>query len=113
MKLELKEYIDIKEILTSGACFRVTIEEDGSITNILNDRVVNIKQDNNLLTIKSTNYDNLENIIYEYFDLNRDYTTINKEIINTNKELEKVINKCKNYRILNFSDEKLFYQNFI
>jgi hypothetical protein len=51
MKLELKEYIDIKEILTSGACFRVTIEEDGSITNILNDRVVNIKQDNNLLII--------------------------------------------------------------
>lgn len=101
MKIELKEFIDIKEILTSGACFRFKVEEDGSITNILSDRVVNIKQDNNLLTIKSTNYDGLEKIIYEYFDLNRDYNSINSEIINNNHELKKIIDKCKNYRILN------------
>lgn len=101
MKIELKEYIDIKEILTSGACFRFKVEEDGSVTNVINDRVVNIKQDNKLLTIKSSNYDNLENILYEYFDLNRDYKTINKEIVNNNKELEKIVNKCNNYRILN------------
>lgn len=101
MKIELKEYIDIKAILTSGACFRYKLEEDGSITNILSDRVVNIKQDNKLLTIKSSNYDNLENIIYEYFDLNRDYDSINKEIINKNKELKNMVNKCSDYRILN------------
>lgn len=101
MKLELNEYVDIKEILTSGACFRVKVEEDGSITNVMNDRVVNIKQDNNLLTIKSSNYENLEKVIYEYFDLNRDYKSINKEIINNNTELEKIVDKCKNYRILN------------
>ena len=101
MRLELKDFIDIKEILTSGACFRYKLEEDGSITNILSDRVVNIKQDNKLLTIKSSNYDNLENIIYEYFDLNRDYNSINKEILKNNPELENVIDKCNNYRILN------------
>ena len=101
MKIELKEYIDIKAILTSGACFRYTLEEDGSITNILTDRVINIKQDNKLLIIKSSNYDNLENIIYEYFDLNRDYNSINKEIINNNKELKNMVNKCSDYRILN------------
>ena len=101
MKIELKDYIDIKAILTSGACFRYTLEEDGSITNILTDRVINIKQDNKLLTIKSSNYDNLENIIYEYFDLNRDYNSINKEIINNNKELKNMVNKCSDYRILN------------
>ncbi len=39
--------IDIESILLSGACFRVTKENDGSFTNILNDRVVNLKQDGN------------------------------------------------------------------
>ena len=99
MTIELKEYIDIKEILTSGACFRFKVEEDGTITNVLGDRIVNIRQDNKLLTIKSSNYDNLEEVINEYFDLNRDYNKINEEIINKNKELEKVVNKCKMYSL--------------
>lgn len=101
MKIELQQNIDIKEILTSGACFRVTIEEDGSITNILKDRVVNIKQEKNILIIKSSNYDNLEEIIYEYFDLNRDYEKIKKEVLKNNKELSSMIKKCETYRILN------------
>lgn len=101
MKIKLEEEINIKDILTSGACFRVTIEEDGSITNILSDRVINIKQEQNNLYVKSNNYDNLEKIIREYFDLCRNYDEINKEILKNNKELTQVINKCKTYRILN------------
>ena len=93
--------LDVEGILFSGACFRMTKESDGSITNILKDRVVNIKQDGNVLTIISNNYNNLESIINEYFDLNRDYELINKELINNNKDLEDTINSCKNYRILN------------
>lgn len=101
MTIELNQDIDIKEILTSGACFRISIEEDGSITNILKDRIINIKQVNNILTIKSSNLDSIKEIIYEYFDLNRDYQLINKEIINNNRELKDMINKCSQYRILN------------
>lgn len=101
MTIELENYIDIKEILTSGACFRATIEEDGSITNILKDRVINIKQKEKVLTIKSSNYENIKEIIYEYFDLNRNYELINKEIVKNNKELTNMIEKCKTYRIIN------------
>ena len=54
MKIELQEEINVKDILTSGACFRVTLEEDNSITNILSDRVINIKQEKNILYIKSS-----------------------------------------------------------
>ena len=93
--------IDIKSILLSGACFRVTKEEDNSITNILKDRIINIKQDGDCLYIKSNNYDNLENIIKEYFDLNRDYKSINKELIIKNNSLRNMIESCNNYRILN------------
>ena len=93
--------INIEEILLSGACFRVKKEEDGSITNILKDRVVNLKQEGNIINIKSSNYDNIENIIKDYFDLNRNYKIINNELIKKNSSLKETINKCKNYKILN------------
>jgi len=93
--------INIEEILFSGSCFRATKENDGSITNILKDRVVNIIQDGKYINIKSSNYDNLESIIKEYFDLNRDYEKINNELSKRNNDLKEIINHCKNYRILN------------
>lgn len=100
IKLEV-ENIDIKEVLFSGACFRSTLENDGSITNILKDRVINLKQEGNTIYIKSSNYENIENIIKEYFDLNRDYNSINNELLKKNNSIKDMINECKNYRILN------------
>lgn len=93
--------INIKEILFSGACFRCILEDDGSITNILKDRVVNLKQINNKLYIKSNNYEKIKDIIYDYFDLNRDYELINNELIKSDSKLKEMIDKCKTYRILN------------
>ena len=100
IKLEV-ENIDIKEVLFSGACFRSTLENDGSITNILKDRVINLKQEGNTIYIKSSNYENIENTIKEYFDLNRDYDSINNELVKNNNSIKDMINECKNYRILN------------
>ena len=93
--------INIESILFSGSCFRAFKETDGSITNILNDRVINIKQEGEYIIVNSSNNDNLENVIKEYFDLNRDYDSINKYLIKNNKELKDMINGCSNYRILN------------
>ena len=50
IKIEVKN-LNVEDVLFSSACFRATKEQDGSITNILKDRVVNIKQDGN--TFKS------------------------------------------------------------
>ncbi len=100
MKIEVKN-LNIESILFSGACFRAIKEDDGSITNIIKDRVINIKQDGNTLYIKSSNNNNLKEIILEYFDLNRDYDSINEQLINNNINLKKMIDKCKDYKILN------------
>ena len=43
--------IDIKSILFSGECFRSKLESDGSITNILNDRIINTNENINKLII--------------------------------------------------------------
>ncbi len=99
MKIEVED-INIKEVLLSGACFRVIEESDGSFTNIIKDRIVNIKQEGSSLIIKANNYDNLKEIILEYFDLNRDYKKINLELSKDNI-MKKIIKSCNNYKILN------------
>ncbi len=45
MRIKVKNF-DLKSVITSGACFRFIEEQDGSFTNILKDRVINIKQNN-------------------------------------------------------------------
>lgn len=100
MKIEVGN-INVEEILFSGSCFRAIKEEDGSITNILSDRVINLKQNGKYIDVLSSNYDNLDSVIREYFDLNRDYEKINSELISNNKDLKEMIDKCLDYRILN------------
>ena len=68
MRIKVEDF-DLNSILFSGACFRAVLEEDGSITNILKDRVINIKQDGNYLMVESSRYEDLENVIKDYFDL--------------------------------------------
>ncbi len=93
--------IDIKSILLSGACFRVTEEQDGSLTNILIDRVVNLKQEGDNIIVNSSNMNNIEEVINNYFDLNEDYNKINNYLIDNCLDLKDTINKCKKYRIPN------------
>ena len=99
MKIEVED-INIKEVLLSGACFRIIEESDGSFTNIIKDRIDNIKQEGNTLIIKANNYDNLKEIILEYFDLNRDYKKINLEL-SKDEIMKEIVKSCNNYRILN------------
>ena len=99
MKIEVKDF-NLKDTILSGACFRVTEESDGSFTNILSDRVINIKQVSNNLIISSNNNENLKEIILEYFDLNRDYKKINLEL-SKDEIMKEIVKSCNNYRILN------------
>ena len=100
MEIEVADF-DLRSSIMSGACFRVYEEGDGSFTNILNDRVINIRQIGNKLIVKSNKKDNLKKTIMNYFDLDRDYNKINNEIINYDIEFKNIINKCHGYHILN------------
>ncbi len=100
MKINVQN-IDIKSILLSGACFRVIEEADDSFTNILSDRVVNLKQDGDIIIVNSSNMDNIKEVINNYFDLDKDYNLINEEIIKKNPKLKDMVNSCSTYRILN------------
>ena len=82
--------IDLENTITCGQIFRYIKELDNSFTIVLKDRVVNIKLDNNILYVDSNKLDNLENIIREYLDLDRDYLSIIKKI----KKLDNKLSSC-------------------
>lgn len=83
-----------------GQIFRYETEEDNSYTIILSDRVINIKQEEDTLFVKSNNYDNLEEKIYSYFDLKTDYEKINRYIINKEKSLKEVVEKSNGLKMI-------------
>lgn len=93
--------LNLKDTITCGQIFRFTLEDDNSYTVVLSDRVVNLYQDKNDLIVKSNNEQNLEKVIRNYLDLDRDYDKLNEEIINTDLSLQETVNACRGFKIIN------------
>ncbi len=94
------DYFDLKETVTCGQVFRYFVCDKG-YDIVLIDRVINIYQENNILYISSNNEDNLEEIVKDYFDLNRDYIKINNELINRDSNTKKYVDASFGMRIIN------------
>ena len=92
--------MNLSETLLSGQCFRVCKLEDGSFDVILSDRVINVFQRGSYLFVNSNNYDDLENVVINYFDLNRNYSEIINNLKMNNLDFYDVLDKCSSYRIL-------------
>lgn len=95
----LKNNIKLKETLLSGQCFRVTEENDGSFTCILDDRVINVRDDNKYLIVDSNNLNDLEEKVKYYFDLNIDYDKFDDKL-SENEYMKNIIKFCKGYKVL-------------
>lgn len=93
--------INLHDTIACGQIFRYIEEDDNSYTIILSDRVVNIRKDKNDLIIKSNNEDNLDEIIKNYLDLNRDYDKINEKIIGLDETQKHIIDSCNGFKIIN------------
>ncbi len=92
--------MNLSETLLSGQCFRVCELENGSFDVILSDRVINVFQNGNYLLVDSNNYDDLENVVINYFDLNRNYSEIIDNLKLNNPDFSDVLDNCSSYRIL-------------
>jgi len=105
--------MDLRSTLLSGQCFRITEEIDGSFTCILNDRVINIKQDSDYLEVTSNKIDNLLEVITHYFDLETDYDKYINELSNQDSYLKEISNKCSDYKILRQDKFEMFISYII
>ena len=89
--IKIVNNFDLKGSLFSGQCFRM-FEKDGYFYTIIKDRILKIKEEKEYYLIWSNNEDNLKEIVHNYFDLNRDYKKINKELVSKDSFLKEIIN---------------------
>lgn len=91
---------DPKHIFECGQAFRWNLEDDNSYTTIAYGKVINVKKENNDIIISNTDINDFNNIWYNYFDLDRNYDNIKKEL-SKDPILDEAIKFGEGIRILN------------
>ena len=92
---------ELKDIFDCGQCFRWNTEEDGSYTGVFGKNILNVKRDGKNINFKGICDGNIEDIIYDYFDLNRDYERIKETLSEIDENMKKSVLYGKGIRILN------------
>ena len=82
-----------KHIFECGQCFRWDLEEDGSYTGVAFERVINVSKKGDTVYLKNTNIEDFNNIWFDYFDLQTDYTKIKDEL----KVMDEYLNKATEF----------------
>lgn len=100
MKIEVNNF-NLKETVTCGQIFRFIVEDDDSFTVVLSDRVVNLKLDGDYLIADSSNMDDIEKVIRKYFDLDFDYDSLNKIIIDADVSKKEIVDFCSGLKMIN------------
>ena len=96
------ESFELKDIFECGQCFRWNKEKNGSYTGIFKNNVINVKKETNgEIIFKGMCEENVEDVVKEYFDLNRNYEDIKSILMNIDDNLKKSIEYGKGIRILN------------
>ena len=81
-KIILKDIKDFepKHIFECGQAFRWSAEDDNSYNTIAYGKKINVKKEKDDIILSGTNKEDFDNIWYHYFDLERDYGKIKKEL---------------------------------
>ena len=99
LKIEVN-YFNLKYTLECGQCFRWT-KEDEYYIGIIKDRVIKIKQEDSHLYILSNKEEDLEKVVKEYFELSKDYESIENRISKVDEYVKKAVSNTSGLRNLN------------
>lgn len=100
-KIKDIDSFDLKDIFECGQCFRWNEQEDGSYTGVVKNNVLNVKKENNQIIFQGKCEDNIQELVEDYFDLNRDYEEIKKDLSKIDENMKTSIEYGKGIRILN------------
>ena len=99
--LENANSFNLRDIFECGQCFRWNKEDDESYTGVIENNVLNVKNIENKIIFKGICNGNIQEIVTNYFDLNRDYTKIKNELSKIDDYLKNSIKYGEGRRILN------------
>lgn len=99
----LKNYdsFGLKDIFECGQCFRWNKEDDDSYTGIFGSNVLNVMKLGDNIIFKGICDGNIEQIVYDYFDLGRDYKSIKDTLSKIDDNMRESIEYGSGIRILN------------
>ena len=100
--LKNPETFHLKDIFECGQCFRWNEQEDGSYTGIWKENVVNVKKEGqDYIFTGICKFENLEEEIHTYFDMDRNYEEIKENLSHIDNYMKDSIQYGKGIRILN------------
>ena len=100
-KLENVKSFEPTHIFECGQCFRWNIQEDLSYTGIFKNNVLNVKKENNSIIISGICDGNIQKIVEDYFDLNRNYEEIKERLAKVDENLKIAEEYGSGIRLLN------------
>ena len=100
LKVKNIKNLDLENTITCGQIFRFIKEEDNSFTIVVSDRVINIKYDKDTLYVESNKEDNLEEVIKDYLDLDRNYISIINNIKSMDNNLGEYLDSSIGLKII-------------
>ena len=99
--IEDVDSFELKDIFDCGQCFRWNIQEDDSYTGVFSNNVINVKKEQNKIIFTGICEKDIKSTIKFYFDLNRDYEKIKRQLSKIDDNMRKSIEYGKGIRILN------------
>ena len=99
--IEDVDSFELKDIFDCGQCFRWNIQEDDSYTGVFSNNVINVKKERNKIIFTGICEKDIKSTIEFYFDLNRDYGKIKRQLSKVDDNMKKSIEYGKGIRILN------------
>mgnify|MGYP000632776117 CR=1 FL=1 len=100
-KINYIKSFDPKHIFDCGQCFRWNEMADESYTGTFGRYVLNVKKENKEIRFKGLVDGNIEDICNKYFDLDRDYEKIKKDLSKIDNNMKTSINYGEGIRLLN------------
>ncbi len=99
--LKNAESFELKDVFDCGQCFRWNEQEDGSYIGVFKNNVLNVSKEKNNIIFKGICEGNIEEIVKDYFDLNRNYEEIKEILSKIDDNLKNSIEYGSGIRILN------------
>ena len=102
-KLVLKnlDSFELEDIFECGQCFRWNKQEDGSYVGAIKSGVLKVSKRKNNVCFEGILNGDINSIVYDYFDLQTNYSEIKDELMHIDKYMEESIKFGNGIRILN------------
>lgn len=95
------EDFNLKETLECGQCFHFNSIDENEYVLTAYDNMLHIRQDEKQLIFYNTDEEQYQKLWKRYFDLERDYGRIKRELLEKDDKLEEAITAMSGVRILN------------